>query len=91
MIDSTGRICIFKGHNNELCGERYRFQNLLGDRQCTRYTGTRYQFAKGQQRKGIIVLIFVRSDKNAADLFTKHLGKELYSRHTSSYMQEFHT
>ena len=33
-------------------------------------------------KKGIVKIVFVRSDNNKADLMTKNLGNELYAKHT---------
>jgi len=56
--------------------------------QRTRHIDVRYHFVRDYVEDGIVKIVFVRSEDNDADAFTKNVGKETYSRHTSKYMGE---
>jgi hypothetical protein len=47
----------------------------------TKHIDVRYHFVREYIEDGIIKVIFVRSTKNDADLFTKNLGGELFQKH----------
>ena len=48
----------------------------------TKHVDTRYHFVQEYIEKGIIKIVFVRSEDNKADLMTKNLWNELYAKHT---------
>ena len=71
-IDNIGAIYM---SNNEMSGTR------------TRHIDCRYHFVKEYIEDGVIKIIFVRSEKNDADIFTKNLNAELYERHVAKYIE----
>ena len=48
----------------------------------TKHVDTRYHFVREYIKKGIVNIVFVRSEDNKADLMTKNLGNDLYAKHT---------
>ena len=47
----------------------------------TKHVDTRYHFFPEYIKKGIVKIVFVRSEDNQADLMTKNIGNELYAKH----------
>ena len=56
----------------------------------TKIINTRINFIREQINKRIIELIFVRTDKNVADMFTKPLPNEKFEEHRDKVMNGFH-
>ena len=38
--------------------------------------------------EGTVKIIFVRSEDNDADVFTKNVGEQVYAKHTVKFMDE---
>lgn len=53
----------------------------------TKHIDVRYHFVREFIEDGIVKIIFVRSEENDADIFTKNLGGELYGTHRTSVMK----
>jgi len=53
----------------------------------TKHIDVRYHFVREFIEDGIVKIIFVRSEENDADIFTKNLGGELYGMHRTSVMK----
>ena len=43
----------------------------------------RYKYVNEYVEDGVVKVIFVKSEDNEADVFTKNLGKELHNKHCS--------
>ena len=54
---------------------------------CTKHVDTRYHFVWEYIEKGIVKIVFVRSEDNKTDLMTKNLGNELYAKHTKGMFE----
>jgi hypothetical protein len=54
----------------------------------TRHVDARYHYVREFIEEGFIKIIFVKSDDNKADGFTKNLKTELYEKHSESYLIE---
>ena len=50
----------------------------------TKHINTRYHFVREYVEDGILKVLFVRSEENDADLFTKNLNKEKFQKHCDS-------
>ena len=50
----------------------------------TKHIDTRYHFVREYIEDGIVKVIFVRSEANDADLFTKNLNGETFNKHCKS-------
>ena len=51
--------------------------------QRTKHVDVRYRFVQQFSLEGFIKVIFVKTDENDADLFTKNLGSEKYAKHSN--------
>jgi hypothetical protein len=51
----------------------------------TRHVDTRYHFVREHVVNEFIKIIFVKSYKNLADIFTKNIGKEIFERHIERF------
>ena len=54
---------------------------------CTKHVDTRYHLVREYIEKGIVKIVFVRSEDNKADLMTKNLGNDLYAKHTKGMFE----
>jgi hypothetical protein len=54
----------------------------------TKHVDTRYHYVREYIEEGILLVTFVRTDKNDADIFTKNLGKEKYVKHSVKFMND---
>jgi hypothetical protein len=54
--------------------------------QRTRHIDVRYHFIRDYVEDGVVQVIFVRSEHNDADVFTKNLGSEAFHRHASKFI-----
>lgn len=67
-------------------GALYLCNNADGQR--TKHIGVRYHFVRQYVEDGIVKIIFVRSEDNKADIFTKNTKDDVFKRHTK-YMKQF--
>jgi hypothetical protein len=72
-MDNTGAIYLA---NNYTTGQR------------TKHIDIRDHYLRELVSRGIIKIIFVKSEENDADIYTKNLSEELFERHTEKYMDE---
>ncbi len=57
----------------------------------TKHIDTRYHFVREYIEDGILKVVFVRSENNDADIFTKNLNGETFEKHCKSIgMKDFH-
>jgi hypothetical protein len=70
-MDNTGAIYL---SNNQAVGSR------------TKHIDIRTHYVCNLINEEIIKTLFVKSENNAADLFTKNVTEYLFLKHTSSYM-----
>jgi len=54
--------------------------------QRTRHIDVCYHFIRDYVEDGVVQVIFVRSEHNDADVFTKNLGNEAFHRHASKFI-----
>ena len=54
----------------------------------TRHVDIRYHFVREYVEDGFIRIIFVRSEENLADEFTKNVTGDIYDAHVNEYMTE---
>jgi hypothetical protein len=54
--------------------------------QRTRHIDVRYHFVRDYVEDGVVQIVFVRSEDNDADMFTKNVSKDVYKRHMEKYM-----
>ena len=67
--------------NVDNIGAIYLSKNAtLGNR--TKNLDTWYHFVREYINKGIVKIVFVRSEDNKADFMKKNLGNKLYAKHT---------
>ena len=66
--DNQGAIFLA---NNEIAGQR------------SKHIDTWYHFTRDLIAKGMVVVVYVNSDDNLADLFTKNLNELLFWKHTN--------
>jgi hypothetical protein len=52
----------------------------------THHIDTRYHFVREHVEDGFIKIVFVKSEENNADVFTKNVGKEAYEKHVSKFI-----
>ena len=53
----------------------------------TRHIDIRYHFVREHVENGVIQIIFVRTDENTADIFTKNVKSELHEKHTKGMVK----
>jgi hypothetical protein len=73
MVDNIGAIFLA---NNYTMSQR------------TRHIDIRYHFVREYIEDGTVIIKFVRSEDNDADIFTKNLGTQLYHKHSSKFMDD---
>jgi hypothetical protein len=54
-----------------------------------RHIDTWYHFIHEHVEDGIIKIIFVRTNKNDADIFTKNVNKEAYEKHFVKFIRKW--
>jgi hypothetical protein len=69
QVDNIGAVYLSK---NATTGNR------------TKHIDTRYHFVREYIEDGIVKVIFVRSEENDADIFTKNLNTETFNKHCES-------
>ena len=53
----------------------------------TKHVDIRFKYVNEYVDEGIVKIIFVRSNKNDSDIFTKNLGGDLYEKHSSKMVK----
>ena len=48
----------------------------------TKHVDVRFKYVNEYVKEGIVQIIFVRSNKNDSDIFTKNLGTDLCGKHS---------
>ena len=56
--------------------------------QRTRHIDVHYHFVRNYMEEGTVKIIFVQSEDNYADVFTKNVGEQVYAKHTFKFMDE---
>jgi hypothetical protein len=69
--------------NVDNIGAVYLTKNATTGNQ-TKDIDTRYHFVRENIEDGIVKVVFVRSEENDVDIFTKHLNTETFNKHCSS-------
>jgi hypothetical protein len=72
-IDNTGAIYLA---NNQTTGQR------------TKHIDIRTHFVRNMILEGIIKTLFVKSEDNTADVFTKNVSEDLFIKHTDKFMED---
>jgi hypothetical protein len=54
----------------------------------TKHIDVRHHFLRELVERGIIKLVFVKTDENTADMFTKNLGRVSFNKHTKTLVGE---
>jgi hypothetical protein len=72
-IDNTGAIYLA---NNQTTGQR------------TKHIDIRTHFVRNMIIEGIIKTLFVKSEDNTADVFTKNVSEDLFIKHTDKFMED---
>ena len=72
-VDNTGALFL---SNNKTSGER------------TKHIDIKYHYVRELVEKKFVEIKFVKSEDNLADLFTKNLGGEAYSKHSNKLLIE---
>ena len=54
----------------------------------TKHIDIKYHFIREQVENGMVEIVFVRSEENDADIFTKNVGKMAFMNHSSKFMKE---
>ena len=52
----------------------------------TKHIDVRYHHVREYVIDGVVDIIFVRSEENDADIFTKNVGKKAFLKHTEKFM-----
>ena len=71
--DNVGAI--FLGHNAKASAR-------------TKHIDIRYHFIREHVIDGIVEIVFVRSEENDADIFTKNVSRATYDKHSSKFMKD---
>ena len=53
----------------------------------TKHIDIRYHFIREHVVDGLVEIVFVRSEENDADIFTKNVGKAPYEKHSDKFMK----
>jgi hypothetical protein len=54
----------------------------------TRHVDTRYHFVQDHIVDDFIKVVFVKSVENDADMFTKNVSKDAYTKHVSNFLRK---
>ena len=54
----------------------------------TKHIDVRYHFIREYVVDGMVEIMFVRSEDNDPDIFTKNVSKETYCRHSDKFMMD---
>jgi hypothetical protein len=60
--------------------------NNFSTSQRTKHIDTRYHFVRGYVEENILKIVFVRSEDNDADMFTKNVTEELFKKHSGKLL-----
>jgi Reverse transcriptase (RNA-dependent DNA polymerase) len=71
-VDNVGAIYLA---HNAVSGPRMKHVDI------------RYHFVRDYIEEGVIKIIFVKSEENDSDIYTKNLGDELFKKHSKKYIQ----
>ena len=55
--------------------------------QRTKHIDVKHHFVREYIEKGLIKIVFVRSEENEADIWTKNVKQDTYMKHTSKFMK----
>jgi hypothetical protein len=53
---------------------------------CTQHVDTRYHFVREHIVDDFIKIVFAKSCENNADLFTKNVSEDVYTKHVSNFL-----
>jgi hypothetical protein len=71
-VDNVGAIYLA---NNAISGPRMKHVDI------------RYHFVRDFIEEGTVKIVFVKSEDNDSDIFTKNLGEELFKKHSDKYIK----
>ena len=54
----------------------------------TKHVDIRYHYVREYIMDGFIKIIFVKSENNKSDIFTKNVSSEVYDKHRDSYIEK---
>ena len=57
----------------------------------TKHIDVRYHFIREYVVDGLVEIVFVKSEENDADIFTKNVGKETYEKHADKFLMDMKT
>jgi hypothetical protein len=60
--------------------------NNYSTSQRTKHIDTRFHFVRGYVEENILKIVFVRSEDNDADIFTKNVTEELFKKHSEKFL-----
>ena len=58
----------------------------LGATQRTKHVDARYHYVREFIEEGFIKIIFVKTDENKSDIFTKNVNQQIYEKHVEDYI-----
>ena len=67
-------------------GAIYLAQNAVSGPRM-KHVDIRYHFVQDYIEDGIVKIVFVKSEENDSDIYTKNLGEELFHKHSGKYIQ----
>jgi hypothetical protein len=67
-------------------GAIYLAQNAVSGPRM-KHVDVRYHFVRDYIEDGIVKIVFVKSEDNDSDIYTKNLGEELFYKHSGKYIQ----
>ena len=73
--------------NVDNIGAIYLANNATGSNR-TKHVDTQYHFVREYIEQGILKIIYVRSEENDADIFTKNLNAYDYEKHTDKMLKK---
>jgi hypothetical protein len=60
--------------------------NMLNNQ--TKHMNSKYHFVRELIENGTVKVEFIRSENNYHDIFTKNLGRELFTKHSNKFMSK---
>jgi hypothetical protein len=67
-------------------GAIYLAQNAVSGPRM-KHVDVRYHFVRDYIEDGMVKIVFVKSEDNDSDIYTKNLGEELFYKHSGKYIQ----
>jgi hypothetical protein len=67
-------------------GAIYLAQNAVSGPKM-KHVDVQYHFVQEYIKDGIVNIVFVKSEDNNSDIYTKNLGEELFYKHSGKYIQ----